>query len=431
MLLLHGYELSMPNNGWKDFSDTPLSTPRDDGVPFSGSTFAEAGTARLFMVFGSTVPSSVNRDTRKPTVNSTDNRNRKEAVFLHGRMVESFPAGIHQSEEWQILQALQSNAQVNLEKIETRICLLTEHQGQLTAGCDVHIKHEKNSTVPMSHLGLLPEKPQMKTNVRVRLCDSAMIFNNRNHGPIRVLGGAAHPDFPPDGGTSSSRRFEAAVCLLRNITSFTTSPVADSHRLSRIEEEVEVNLEKWTGCQPGMAKRADAGPIEAGSMVVATTRVTIGGLECGLERCLRENVRLGKPISLRVKDEGISSNGLVDPQNLELENKDYEQCHYGFVINRRLPNTVFTPMWDTPTSHRCKHGLYVAIYVGVFPLSTRALFTTRKIASNDTHCVSSKGSDNIHLYVIEALMLVQMRTIIKFENGGTNLNRYKSHVINI
>ncbi|KAL4557186.1 hypothetical protein LXL04_035358 [Taraxacum kok-saghyz] len=28
--------------------------------------------------------------------------------------------------------------------------------------------------------------------------------------------------------------------------------------------------------------------------------------------------------------------------------------------------------------------------------------TTRKIAYNDTHCVSSKGSDDTHLYVIEA-----------------------------
>ncbi|KAL4559891.1 hypothetical protein LXL04_032037 [Taraxacum kok-saghyz] len=108
--------------------------------------------------------------------------------------------------------------------------------------------------------------------------------------------------------------------------------------------------------------------------------------------------------------------------------------------------------------------------------------TTRKIVSNDTHCVSSKGSDDTHLYVIEAPlrsyrvilpgllishlkarefshlkayvhtvtqrserthkrkkrymgkrpkmienMLVQVRTIIKFENGGTNLDRYKSH----
>lgn len=29
------------------------------------------------------------------------------------------------------------------------------------------------------------------------------------------------------------------------------------------------------GCQPGMARRADAGPMEAGSMVVATINVTI------------------------------------------------------------------------------------------------------------------------------------------------------------
>lgn len=65
-----------------------------------------------------------------------------------------------------------------------------------------------------------------------------------------------------------------------------------------------------------MAKRAEAGPIDAGSRVVATTRVTIALLECAPEQCLREDVRVGKPISLRVKDEGISSNGWVNIRSL-------------------------------------------------------------------------------------------------------------------
>ncbi|KAL4576370.1 hypothetical protein LXL04_012463 [Taraxacum kok-saghyz] len=46
-------------------------------------------------------------------------------------------------------------------------------------------------------------------------------------------------------------------------------------------------------------------------------------------------------------------------------------------------------------------------------LSTKSnAFTTRKIASNDTHCVSSKGSDDTHLYVIEAPVKSQLTNLL-------------------
>ncbi|KAL4565688.1 hypothetical protein LXL04_029791 [Taraxacum kok-saghyz] len=64
------------------------------------------------------------------------------------------------------------------------------------------------------------------------------------------------------------------------------------------------------------------------------------------------------------------------------------------------PNTLVIKVDHCSLSHATKNGTDSITHSDMSFRSPRT--TTRKITSNDTHCVSSKGSDDTHLYVIEA-----------------------------
>lgn len=66
------------------------------------------------------------------------------------------------------------------------------------------------------------------------------------------------------------------------------------------------------GCQPGMARREDAGPMEAGSAAVAATSVTIpaaGGGRAGSRRLRTRAADVGRPCKIRAPCDRIRGSG--------------------------------------------------------------------------------------------------------------------------
>lgn len=77
---------------------------------------------------------------------------------------------------------------------------------------EVETKIHKSSTEFAFHQKMTNYKRNRReiwltSNSGTRLWDSAMVFKSLSQGPIRGLGGAAHPGFPPCSGTSPSSRW--------------------------------------------------------------------------------------------------------------------------------------------------------------------------------------------------------------------------------
>ncbi|KAL4572394.1 hypothetical protein LXL04_019168 [Taraxacum kok-saghyz] len=79
-----------------------------------------------------------------------------------------------------------------------------------------------------------------------------------------------------------------------------------------------------------------------------------------------------------------------------------------------------------------ERNLSLSLYSPSFSRNRKRLITEDD-HSNDDHDQKAKRANDLCLFATigTEMMLVKARTIIKFENGGTNLDRYKSHVINI
>ncbi|KAL4587648.1 hypothetical protein LXL04_000520 [Taraxacum kok-saghyz] len=73
-------------------------------------------------------------------------------------------------------------------------------------------------------------------------------------------------------------------------------------------------------------------------------------------------------------------------------------------------------------------GLELAIRICVSCIRVRHEFTRHEFAKHERNTDQIRVTrDTTRIDMALTVVLVQVRTIIKFENGGTNLDRYKSH----